>query len=215
MIIDDMMEYKNSLKKAIEYGKKICMEFETALKPEIPDIKVNLGGIDVGIEYITFDSISHNISHVGKVEGSISFENIVSEMFPEIDANTDFGLYLSGDEIGMVREALKKLRMGNMSELLPYCDEQMARSISKNFSQDEIAELVEILKFIEKKYPEYGKPSLGAKYYDADEIIAYILIIIPLCNWEEWKDIERVVLEKENLLKGRVAVTCVKGLTEG
>lgn len=211
MIIDDMMEYKNSLEKAIEYGKKICMEFETALKPIIPDIKVHLGGIDVGINCISFDSDSH----MYETENSIFLENIVRDMFPEIDANTDFGLYLSGDEIGMVREALKKLRMGNMSELLPYCDEQMARSISKNFSQDEIAELVEILKFIEKKYPEYGKPSLGAKYYDADEIIAYILIIIPLCNWEEWKDIERVVLEKENLLKGRVAVTCVKGLTEG
>lgn len=211
MIIDDMMEYKNSLEKAIEYGKKICMEFETALKPIIPDIKVHLGGIDVGINCISFDSDSH----MYETENSIFLENIVRDMFPEIDANTDFGLYLSGDEIGMVREALKKLRMGNMSELLPYCDEQMARSISKNFSQDEIAELVEILKFIEKKYPEYGKPSLGAKYYDADEIIAYILIIIPLCNWEEWKDVERVVLEKENLLKGRVAVTCVKGLTEG
>ena len=211
MIIDDMMEYKNSLEKAIEYGKKICMEFETALKPIIPDIKVHLGGIDVGINCISFDSDSH----MYETENSIFLENIVRDMFPEIDANTDFGLYLSGDEIGMVREALKKLRMGNMSELLPYCDEQMARSISKNFSQDEIAELVEILKFIEKKYPEYGKPSLGAKYYVDDEIIAYILIIIPLCNWEEWKDVERVVLEKENLLKGRVAVTCVKGLTEG
>ena len=211
MIIDDMMEYKNSLEKAIEYGKKICMEFETALKPIIPDIKVHLGGIDVGINCISFDSDSH----MYETENSIFLENIVRDMFPEIDANTDFGLYLSGDEIGMVREALKKLRMGNMSELLPYCDEQMARSISRNISQDAIMELIEILKFIEKKYPEYGKPSLGAKYYVDDEIIAYILIIIPLCNWEEWKDIERVVLEKENLLKGRVAVTCVKGLTEG
>ena len=211
MIIDDMMEYKNSLEKAIEYGKKICMEFETALKPIIPDIKVHLGGIDVGINCISFDSDSH----MYETENSIFLENIVRDMFPEIDANTDFGLYLSGDEIGMVREALKKLRMGNMSELLPYCDEQMARSISRNISQDAIMELIEILKFIEKKYPEYGKPSLGAKYYVDDEIIAYILIIIPLCNWEEWKDVERVVLEKENLLKGRVAVTCVKGLTEG
>jgi hypothetical protein len=211
MIIDDMMEYKNSLEKAIEYGKKICMEFETALKPIIPDIKVHLGGIDVGINCISFDSDSH----MYETENSIFLENIVRDMFPEIDANTDFGLYLSGDEIGMVREALKKLRMGNMSELLPYCDEQMARSISRNISQDAIMELIEILKFIEKKYPEYGKPSLVAKYYVDDEIIAYILIIIPLCNWEEWKDVERVVLEKENLLKGRVAVTCVKGLTEG
>ena len=124
-------------------------------------------------------------------------------------------MFLFGDEVDKVREALKKLRMGNMSELLPYCDEQMARSISRNISQDAIMELIEILKFIEKKYPEYGKPSLVAKYYVDDEIIAYILIIIPLCNWEEWKDVERVVLEKENLLKGRVAVTCVKGLTEG
>ena len=105
MIIDDMMEYKNSLEKAIEYGKKICMEFETALKPIIPDIKVHLGGIDVGINCISFDSDSH----MYETENSIFLENIVRDMFPEIDANTDFGLYLSGDEIGMVREALKKL----------------------------------------------------------------------------------------------------------
>ena len=209
MIIDDMMEYKNSLEKAIEYGKKICMEFETALKPIIPDIKVHLGGIDVGINCISFDSDSH----MYETENSIFLENIVRDMFPEIDANTDFGLYLSGDEVDMVREALEKLRVGNIPMLLPYCDGTLARSISKNFSQDEIAELLDLLRFIETEY-NYGKPSLDARYYDNSEI-AYISIIIPLCNWEEWKDVERELFEKENLLKGRVVATCIKGLTEG
>ena len=209
MIIDDMMEYKNSLEKAMEYGKKICMEFETALKPIIPDIDVHLGGIDAGIDCITFDSHSH----MDEVDNSAFIENIVKDVFPEIDANTDFGLYLSGDEVDRVGEALEKLRMGNISMLLPYCDEWMARSISKNFSQDEIAELLDLLRFIETEY-NYGKPSLDACYYDNSEI-AYISIIIPLCNWEEWKDVERALLGKENLLKGRVVATCIKGLTEG
>ena len=209
MIIDDMMEYKNSLEKAREYGKKICMEFETALKPIIPDIDVHLGGIDAGIDCITFDSHSH----MDEVDNSAFIENIVKDVFPEIDANTDFGLYLSGDEVDMVREALEKLRVGNIPMLLPYCDGTLARSISKNFSQDEIAELLDLLRFIETEY-NYGKPSLDARYYDNSEI-AYINIIIPLCNWEEWKDVERELFEKENLLKGRVVATCIKGLTEG
>ena len=212
MITDDIDEYRTLLEKVDVCGEKLCNEFKKALEPIIPDIDVHLGGIDVGVTAISFDSASHT----DEVENSVLFDSVLVDVFPELyfDANSDFGVFLFGYEVDKVREALKKLRMGNMSELLPYCDEKMARSISKNISQDEIVELVEVLKFIEAKYPEYGKPSLGATYYDNTEIIAYILIIIPLCGWEEWKKVERAVLDKENLLKGKVGVTCLEGLKE-
>ncbi len=217
MITDDIDEYRTLLEKVDVCGEKLCNEFKKALEPIIPDIDVQLGGIAMGSNCISFDSPSHSYrSDIRKLDDSFVFDNVFSEVFPELYylVNTDFGMYLSTDEVDKVREALKKLRMGNMSELLPYCDEKMARSISKNISQDEIVELVEVLKFIEAEYPEYGKPSLGATYYDNTEIIAYILIIIPLCGWEEWKKVERAVLDKENLLKGKVGVTCLEGLKE-
>ena len=59
MIIDDIQEYKNSLEKATAYGNKIAKLLEDALKPAIPDIRVHLGGIESGIDVVTFDSESH------------------------------------------------------------------------------------------------------------------------------------------------------------
>ena len=216
MIIDDMMEYKNSLEKAIEYGKKICMEFETALKPIIPDIKVHLGGIESGIDVVTFDSESHKSENFDGKDYMLQI--IAHGIFPELPTDTDFGCYISQEEAKKVKAILKKLRNGNASNLMPFCDENTAHMISSNFSQDEIMELVGILKFIKENYKEYGKPILVPKYedekYEATPVIAYIDIVLDNCGWGEWEDLEMVILEREVLLKGKVAVVCIKGLTE-
>ena len=214
MIIDDMMEYKNSLEKAREYGKKICMEFETALKPIIPDIRVHLGGIESGIDVVTFDSESHKSENFDGKDYMLQI--IAHGIFPELPTDTDFGCYISQEEAKNVKAILKKLRNGNASNLMPFCNEKTAHAISSNFSQDEIMELVGILKFIMKNYKEYGKPILVPRYCEGCEatpVIAYIDIVLDNCGWHEWKDLERMLLEREVLLKGKVAVTCIKGLT--
>ena len=210
MIIDDIQEYKNSLEKARVYGKKLCREFQDALKSVIPDIKVHLGGVESGIDIVTFDSESHSSE---ENEDDTMIQSIVMEVFPEISADTDFGCYLSRSEADSAREILGKLRTGNIYMLLPYCDEDTARSILNNFSKAFIAELLNILKFIEGNYSKYGKPVLAPEYYENTNSIVYIDIVLENCGWHEWTDLERILLEREVLLKGKVAITCIKGLT--
>ena len=216
MIIDDIQEYSNSLDKAREYGSKLCRELQKALRHVIPDIKVHLGGIESGIDVVTFDSESHKSENFdGK---SYMLQIIAHDIFPELPTDTDFGCYISQEEAKNVKAILKKLRNGNVSNLMPFCNEKTAHAISSNFSQDEIMELVGILEFIKENYKEYGKPALVPKYEDegceATPVIAYIDIVLDNCGWHEWEDLERMLLEREVLLKGKVAVTCIKGLTE-
>ena len=42
--------------------------------------------------------------------------------------------------------------------------------------------------------------------YEATPVIAYIDIVLDNCGWGEWEDLEMVILEREVLLKGKVAV---------
>ncbi len=216
MIIDDIQEYKNSLEKATAYGNKIAKLLEDALKPVIPDIRVHLGGIESGIDVVTFDSESHKSENFDGKDYMLQI--IAHDIFPELPTDTDFGCYISQEEAKNVKAILKKLRNGNVSNLMPFCNEKTAHAISSNFSQDEIMELVGILEFIKENYKEYGKPALVPKYEDegceATPVIAYIDIVLDNCGWHEWEDLERMLLEREVLLKGKVAVTCIKGLTE-
>ena len=216
MIIDDIQEYKNSLEKATAYGNKIAKLLEDALKPAIPDIRVHLGGIESGIDVVTFDSESHKSENFDGKDYMLQI--IAHDIFPELPTDTDFGCYISQEEAKNVKAILKKLRNGNVSNLMPFCDENTAHAISRNFSHDEIMELVGILEFIKENYKEYGKPALVPKYEDegceATPVIAYIDIVLDNCGWHEWEDLERMLLEREVLLKGKVAVTCIKGLTE-
>ena len=214
MIIDDIQEYKNSLEKATAYGKKLCREFQDALKSVIPDIKVHLGGVESGTDIVTFDSESHKSENFDGKDYMLQI--IAHGIFPELPTDTDFGCYISQEEAKNVKAILKKLRNGNVSNLMPFCNEKTAHAISSNFSHDEIMELVGILKFIMKNYKEYGKPILVPRYYEGCEdapVIAYIDIVLDNCGWHEWTDLERILLEREVLLKGKVAITCIKGLT--
>ena len=103
----------------------------------------------------------------------------------------------------------------NINAMLEYfCESGDAEYLLQNFGYGQIIELLSILLEEISIHQEYGKPLLKPSYYDDSDIIAYVNVIFDACNWDEWKELELEFLSKEQLIKGRVAITCMKGLTE-
>ena len=103
----------------------------------------------------------------------------------------------------------------NISAALEYfCEGDDAEYLLQNFDYGQIIELLSILLEEINIHPEYGEPLLKPSYYHDSDIISYVNVIFDACNWDEWKELELEFLSKEHLLKGRVAITCMKGLTE-
>ena len=76
-----------------------------------------------------------------------------------------------------------------------------------------LRQLVALLRLIEKRYGSFGKPKIA---FLPDFGFA---VLLEGCNYEEWKGIARDIkkeLRESGLtdLVGKVAVICVKGLTE-
>ncbi|MCL5782329.1 MAG: hypothetical protein M1476_00215 [Candidatus Thermoplasmatota archaeon] len=78
----------------------------------------------------------------------------------------------------------------------------------------QIRELSELLLYSVLKHSDYGLPFVEVVAYEDTGEPAYINLVFEDCNWEEWKLLEEELISAQNLLKGMVAVTCIRGLTE-
>ncbi len=84
------------------------------------------------------------------------------------------------------------------------------------FSPDQMGELLSLLEYYSNNniYKAcYGTPYILVVSDEYDKP-AYIKLIFPNCNWEEWKLLDKDLTNQENLLKGYVMIECVKGLIE-
>lgn len=94
-----------------------------------------------------------------------------------------------------------------------YCDAKDMPKIEKFLSPSGVEELMGIVSEMEKKY-DYGKIYLQPEYYEDNNEIAYVQIIFEKCNNVQWEVLELEILALENIIKGKVAVVCIKGLVE-
>ena len=110
---------------------------------------------------------------------------------------------------------IKDVYLNNTENALKYfCDENGALDIENNLKPDQIKELLDILFNSMEIHPEYAQPILKPVYYNDSDKISYIDVIFDGCGWDEWKDLELEFLSNESTIKGKVAVTCIKGLIE-
>jgi len=85
---------------------------------------------------------------------------------------------------------------------------------SKLLDINQMKELYNLLSYYVYHYNEiYGTPSIEV-VLDEDSKPAYLKLIFPDCNWEEWGILDKNFLERENLLKGYLMIGCIKGLIE-
>jgi hypothetical protein len=95
-----------------------------------------------------------------------------------------------------------------------FCEGDDAVYLLQNFDSEQIIELLKIILEEMNIHPEYGNPILKSVYYEDSDIISYIDVFFDACDWDEWKELELEFLSKETSIKGKVAVTCIKGLIE-
>lgn len=78
----------------------------------------------------------------------------------------------------------------------------------------QIMELSELLLYSIWKHPDFGLPFVEVVSYEETEEPIYVNLLFENCNWEEWKSLEEELILIQDLLKGLVAITCIRGLTE-
>lgn len=98
--------------------------------------------------------------------------------------------------------------------LTHFCGEIEAVELICYFDSEQVSELVALLVTAMYNHNEYGKPYVQPVYFDESDEIAYVNVIFENCSWDEWKELELEFDACENTTKGKVAVTCIRGLVE-
>ena len=98
--------------------------------------------------------------------------------------------------------------------LSQFCGQREAVELVGYFDPEQVNELITLLVTAMYNHNEYGKPYLQPVYLDDSDEIAYVNVIFENCNWDEWKELELEFNAYEHTTKGKVAVTCIRGLVE-
>ena len=89
-----------------------------------------------------------------------------------------------------------------------------AEEIYKYLTFKQLKELYNLVKVYFDNYQfKYGDPYITMDYDECGKP-KYAVFVIPDCNWEEWDDVDKTMHNSMDLLKGRLAIVCLKGLTE-
>lgn len=95
-----------------------------------------------------------------------------------------------------------------------FIDEKGKISIFQYLSETQIAEFAALLLYSVSRYSDYGLPFVQPIFFEDTEEVAYLNLIFENCDWDEWKALELDLFAHEMTTKGKVAVTCLKGLRE-
>jgi hypothetical protein len=117
-------------------------------------------------------------------------------------------------EIWMNSESYHLIILDLVKALTYFCGEKEAIELNSYFNSEQVSELVTLLVTAMYNHNEFGKPYIQPVYFDDSEEIAYVNVIFENCSWDEWKELEFELDSCEKTIKGKVAVTCLRGLVE-
>lgn len=95
-----------------------------------------------------------------------------------------------------------------------FIDEKGKISIYQFLSETQTAEFAALLLYSVSRYPDYGLPFVQPIFLEESDEVAYLNLVFENCNWGEWKALELDLFAHETTTRGKVAVTCLKGLIE-
>ena len=127
----------------------------------------------------------------------------------EMMTSTTFSEQMSHNSESVLLTVVDPIRV-----LAHFCGEREAIELISYFDSEQVTELVALLVTAMYNHNEYGKPYVQPVYFDDSDEIAYANVIFENCSWDEWKELELEFDACENTTKGKVAVTCIRGLVE-
>ena len=113
--------YSQALKDAELYAENIAHILQTVISKHIPDLEITVGGIEIGIESLVFNSRTYCIGNdKADDENPISLQSVIISVFPEIEnsyfhLDTDFGVYLDEKTAKAIKKDLRKLKSATVS----------------------------------------------------------------------------------------------------
>lgn len=108
----------------------------------------------------------------------------------------------------------KKERNENLEILQELCATEVLALINSELSEDEINDFGSLLKYTVGTYSRYGTPQVLPVIDNESGEFGYFNIILDGCNWNEWEELSLDLFDRTGQVKGKVVVTCLKGLTE-
>jgi hypothetical protein len=113
--------YSQALKNAELYAENIAHILQKVISKHIPDLEITVGGIEVGIEFLVFNSRTYCVGNDKTDEETpISLQSVIISVFPDIigshfHLDTDFGVYLDEKTAKAVKRELRKLKSATVS----------------------------------------------------------------------------------------------------
>ena len=114
--------YNQALKDAHLYAENLAYILKKVISKHIPDLEITIGGIEVGIDGLVFNSESHSVGAEKEEDDGypVSLESIIISIFPDIvpsyfHLDSDFGVYVNRKLAKAIKRDLRKLQCATVS----------------------------------------------------------------------------------------------------